>query len=109
MSVPREVQTFGAEVRRRREALGWALPELAKRSGLTQNYIGAVELGLRDPSLSTIMKLAKGFDVPLWELLGSEGMSPEALEFVRLFEGALPDVQEAIQQILTFSSSKRRR
>jgi transcriptional regulator with XRE-family HTH domain len=61
MSVPKEVRAFGAEVRRRRESLGWTLPELAKRSGLTSNYIGSVEIGLRDPSMSTLVKIAKGF------------------------------------------------
>jgi transcriptional regulator with XRE-family HTH domain len=109
MSVPPDVQAFGAEVRRRRESLGWSLPELAKRSGLTPNYIGSVEMGNRDPSLSTMEKIAKGFDVPLWELLGVGGMSPEALECVRLLDGALPEVREAVEHILTFYVDKPRR
>ncbi len=109
MSVPKEVRAFGAEVRRRRESLGWTLPELAKRSGLTANYLGAVEMGLRDPSMSTLVKIAKGFGVPLSELLGAYGFSPVTLECLHLMKEALPDVREAIEDILTFSLRKLRR
>jgi transcriptional regulator with XRE-family HTH domain len=55
---------FGKEVRRRREALGLTLEELAERAGLTPNYVGTVETGKRDPSLSTVLALAKGLRVP---------------------------------------------
>src|SRR5215211_3843198 len=109
MSVPKDVQAFGAEVRRCRESLGWALPKLAKRSGLTPNYIGSVEMGNRDPSLSTLKKIAKGFGVPLSALLGAGGLSPAASEYVRLLERALPEVQEAVKGILTFSAGTPRR
>jgi transcriptional regulator with XRE-family HTH domain len=108
MSVPPEVQAFGAEARRRRESLGWTLSDLATRSGLTPNYLGSVELGIRDPSLSTMEKIANGFDVPLMELLGTDELSPAALEFVRLLKEAKPDVQEAIGLLLTFLSGKQR-
>jgi len=106
MSVPKEVRAFGAEVRRRRESLGWTLPELAKRSGLTSNYIGSVEIGLRDPSMSTVVKIAKGFGVPLSELLGAYGLSPAALECLRLMKEALPDVRGALVDLLTLLSKK---
>src|SRR5215212_9024492 len=108
MSVPIDVQAFGAEVRRRRESLGWALPELAKRSGLTANYIGAIEIGHREPSMSTMWKLAKGFDVPLSDLLGTGVLSPGALECARLLDRAPREVQKAITRILTFYSKPRR-
>ena len=95
-------------MRRRRESLGWPLPKLATRSGLTPNYIGAVELGHREPSLSTMWKIAKGFDVPLSDLLGTGALSPGALECARLLDRAPLEVQEAIARILTFYSKPRR-
>ena len=75
---------FCREVRRRRLALGLTLEQLAERSGLTPNYIGAVELGKRDPSLSTVLALARGFKVPPGEMLGSApGLTPDGRrEFV---------------------------
>jgi len=97
MRLPREVRAFGAEVRRRRESLGWSLPELAKRSGLTYNYIGAIE------------KIAKGFDVPVWELLGRDGLSPSALECARLLHEAPQEVRDAIQTVLEFYGKRPRR
>jgi transcriptional regulator with XRE-family HTH domain len=109
MRLPRDVRAFGAEVRRRRESLGWSLPELAKRCGLTFNYIGAVEMGYREPSLSTMVKLAKGFDAPLSELLGRDGLSPAALECVRLLEDAPQDVRDAIESVLEFCGKRPRR
>ena len=109
MSPPKDVRSFGAEVRRRRESLGWSLPELAKRSRLTANYIGAIEVGHRDPSLSTMVKLAKGFDVPLAELLGRDGLSPAALECVRLLEEVPQNVRDAIESLLEFYGERRRR
>ena len=108
MRLPKDVRAFGAGVRRRRESLGWKLPKLAKRSGLTPNYIGAVEIGHREPSLSTMLKLAKGFGVPLAELFGRDGLSPEALECARLLEEAPQEVREALALILTFYGKPRR-
>lgn len=100
---------FGQEVRRRRRSLGMTLEQLAERSGLTPNYVGTVEAGLRDPSLSTVLSLARGLSVPPGELIGGLGrLSPQALEVARLFEGAPPDVQDAIGRLLRAVQKKRR-
>lgn len=100
---------FGREVRRRRKALGITLEQLAERSGLTPNYIGTVENGRRDPSLSTISALARGLGVPTGELIGGVGeMSSEALEAARLFDSAAPEVQVALLQLLRSVARRRR-
>jgi transcriptional regulator with XRE-family HTH domain len=76
---------------------------------LTPNYIGTVENGRRDPSLSTISALAHGLGVGTGELIGGVAdMSPEGMEAARLFDGAPPDVQSAVLQLLK-SLVKRRR
>ena len=46
------------------------LEQLAESSKLTPNYIGTIENGYRDPSLSTLQGLADGLNVPLAELFG---------------------------------------
>jgi transcriptional regulator with XRE-family HTH domain len=100
---------FGREVRRRRRALGLTLEQLAERSGLTPNYIGTVENGRRDPSLSTISALARGLGVPTGELVGGVGdMSPEAIEAARLFDSAAPEMQGALLQLLRSVARRRR-
>ena len=100
---------FGREIRRRREALGMTLEQLAESSKLTPNYIGTIENGKRDPSLSTVLALARGLRVPPAELFGGlEDLSPPATEAGLLFDGSPSDVQEAVLQILR-SVAKRRR
>ena len=100
---------FGREVRRRRLALGLTLEQLAERSSLTPNYIGTVEHGQRDPSLSTILALARGLGVAPGELLGGIGETgPLALEASRLIEAHPPDVQEAMLELLRSMTRRRR-
>jgi transcriptional regulator with XRE-family HTH domain len=43
--------------------------DLAKRAGLSREYIGRLETGHHDPSLSTLQKLAKALKVKVGELL----------------------------------------
>src|SRR5215471_18835079 len=100
---------FGREVRRRRVALGLTLEELAERSGLTPNYIGTVENGRRDPSLSTVLSLANGLGVPAGELLGGCGdLGPIAAETARLMEAAPPELQQAVLELARAVSRRRR-
>ena len=103
------VVKFGKEIRRRRKGLGMTIEQLSERSGLTPNYIGTVEIGDRDPSLSTITALAKGLSVGPGELLGgTERLAPAAIEAARLFEGAAPEVQEAVLRLLRAVQRRRR-
>jgi transcriptional regulator with XRE-family HTH domain len=100
---------FGREVRRRREALGLTLEQLAESSTLTPNYIGTIENGKRDPSLSTVISLARGLRIAPAELFGGiENLSPAATEAGRLFDAAPAEVQEAVLQILRAVVKKRR-
>jgi transcriptional regulator with XRE-family HTH domain len=96
-----EIADFGREVRVRREALGMTLEALAHRTGLTQNYIGSIERGQRDPSLSTIEVLAKGLGILPGVLCGSmPTLGASAEEMARLFDTALPVIQKSVLQIL---------
>jgi len=92
---------FGMEVRRRRLALHLSLEELAERADLTANYIGTIENGHRDPSLSTIEAIAFALSVPSGELFGPlPTLTAEALEMGRRFDDAPEDVQTAVLMIL---------
>jgi transcriptional regulator with XRE-family HTH domain len=64
---PRE--QFGANVRRRRLAAGLSQEVLSHRSGLALSEISRLENGLRDPRLSTIVRLAAGLALPSTALL----------------------------------------
>jgi transcriptional regulator with XRE-family HTH domain len=74
---------------------------MAERSGLTPNYIGSVEIGKRDPSLSTVLAVAKGLGIQPGELFGSVAdLSPTAEEAANLFDQVAPDMQKAVLSLL---------
>jgi transcriptional regulator with XRE-family HTH domain len=99
---------FGHEIRRRRKALGMTIEQLAEKANLTPNYLGTLEAGRRDPSLSTVLALAKGLSVPPAELFGGPGkLSPEAVEAARLFDGATADHQDIVLRLLRVAQRRR--
>jgi len=101
--------SFGDEVRRRREALGWTLEHLAERATLSPNYVGSVEMGKRDPSLSTILALAKGLRVSPGELLGPvKELSAAGYEVGRTFDASSDDVQDLVVRLLRVTARRRR-
>ena len=101
--------SFGSTVRRKRESLGLTLEQVAERSKLSPNYIGTVENGRRDPSLSTVLALAKALRVPAVELLGGpEELSAGAMEAARLFEACTPEVQDSVARLLRAVARRRR-
>jgi transcriptional regulator with XRE-family HTH domain len=101
--------SFGREVRRRRVALGLTLEQLAEKSGLTASYIGTVETGRRDPSLSTVLSLSQGLGVAVSELLGgSADLSPMAMEAARHFDAFPQEVQMAFLKLLRTIPRRRR-
>jgi transcriptional regulator with XRE-family HTH domain len=52
---------------RRRQGISQA--ELAYRADLNQTAVSRIELGMREPRLSTIVRLANALDVPSSELI----------------------------------------
>ena len=99
---------FGREIRRRREALGMTLEQLAESSKLTPNYIGTIENGLRDPSISVVCSIARGLGVSPSELFGGRtAMSALGHEGGRLFDASPPELQTLILALLQFFVRKR--
>ncbi len=56
-------------LKRLREHQGLTQAQLARKAGLTLGYIGRLEIGMHDPSLSTLRKLAKALKVTLAKLV----------------------------------------
>jgi transcriptional regulator with XRE-family HTH domain len=101
---------LGNEIKRRREALGWTLPELAERADLTPNYIGTIENGLRDPSISTLRAIARGLGIEPGELLTqAPELSAEALEIAKLVDKVPSEVRHSVRAILAAFLRLRRR
>jgi transcriptional regulator with XRE-family HTH domain len=60
---------FGVAIRKLRISKGLTQEELGFESELTRAYISSIELDQKLPSITTIAKLAKAFDLTLSELM----------------------------------------
>jgi transcriptional regulator with XRE-family HTH domain len=93
--------SLGDEVRKQRHAQKLTLENLSERSGLTPHYLSTVETGKRDPSVSTLLKLARALGVPPGDLLEApRAVSSHALTVGRLFDAAPAEVQQGVFMIL---------
>jgi len=61
--------SLGQLVREKRQGANISQEELAARSGLDRTYISGVERGVRNPSLTALLKVAVGLDVSVALLL----------------------------------------
>lgn len=85
-------QSFGRALRKHREARELTLDQVAARAGVTSNYLGSVETGRRDPSLSTVLAVAKGLCMEPSEFFAPfvRDLTPDALEVAKLFDSLPP-------------------
>lgn len=65
----RDLKKFGRSLRARREADGFSQEQLAHDSGLSRNYVGEMERGRRDPTISTLLALAEALGCSPADLL----------------------------------------
>jgi transcriptional regulator with XRE-family HTH domain len=61
---------FGRAIREIRHELGISQEELALRADIQRSYLGGIERGERNPSLTNIVKIAQALDVEPSEILG---------------------------------------
>jgi transcriptional regulator with XRE-family HTH domain len=64
-----QAEQVATEVRRRRQQRGWTLDAAAGRLGVSRRLLAQLEAGQGNPSLSTLLSIAAGFDISLVELL----------------------------------------
>ena len=61
-------KALGKTIRRLRLMAGITQEELGFEAGLERSYVSSVELATKDPSFTTIQKIAAALSVPLSEL-----------------------------------------
>ena len=66
----RELKAFGRHLAGLRKESGLTQEGLAERSGLHTNYIGDLERGERNPTLMTLLSIARGLRCHPRDLLG---------------------------------------
>lgn len=60
-----------------------SLDQLADKTGITKSYLSKLERGLNNPSISTVLKLAKAYDIGVGQLLGSADRETSGISLVR--------------------------
>lgn len=60
---------LGERIRKLRKKRGWTLIEMGEYLGLDRGYLGDLERGTRDPSLTTLQHIARGFGMSVSRLL----------------------------------------
>ncbi len=70
---------FGHAVRRLREGAGLSQEKLGEKTELTRNYIGMIERGETNPTLTVMLSLATALDTTVTALVreAEEGQTPE--------------------------------
>jgi transcriptional regulator with XRE-family HTH domain len=71
------VAAFARRLRETRAASGLTQERLALRSGLHRTEISKLDRGMTDPRLSTIVRLARGLDVPTSALVEDRYEDPQ--------------------------------
>lgn len=62
-------ERLAANIVKLRKDKGWSQEELADRAGLHRTYVSGVERCVRNPTITVVEKLAKAFEVELYQLL----------------------------------------
>jgi len=78
-------EQFGGRLAALRLLSGLSLEDVAASSGLTKSYLSKLERGLSQPSIATVLKLAKTFGISSGKLLG-EVPEPDEISVVRKHE-----------------------
>lgn len=60
---------LGERIKKFRKKRGWTLIEMGEYLGLDRGYLGDLERGARDPSLTTLQHVARGFGLSVSRLL----------------------------------------
>lgn len=103
-----ELSGFGAQVRAKREMLGWTVRDAAPRLGISRSRLSEIERGQSystgnptRPSRELVEKIAEVYGLPLELLLVLAGypeeapleLSPASRDMLVLFERLTPDGQ----------------
>src|SRR5262245_5030815 len=69
MTISPEAVRFGAVIRRIRKERRWTIVKLAQRAGMNANYLGVVEQGGNNTSLTTIVELCDCLGADIGEVM----------------------------------------
>jgi transcriptional regulator with XRE-family HTH domain len=96
----RAIQRFGKQLQRLRTNRSLTQEQLAVTAGLSRTFLTRLELGQHDPSLSTLVRLAKVLKISVTELIGE---SVSASQWWQVGEDRFATREEAEDRARTMS------
>jgi transcriptional regulator with XRE-family HTH domain len=88
---------FARRLRQLRLRSGLTQEKLAERSELSRNYIGLLELEKREPSLSSLLRLATALSCSVDDLVGTPVTEKTPPFRIKIFEARKRQMLEAVQ------------
>jgi len=88
---------FSNNLRKYRHDFGLTQIALAKKTGVSTNFVNDIEAGKKWASLSTMVKIANVFDIHIYELLKPPNLLPDNLNSI--LKKYTEDVSTAIDGI----------
>jgi transcriptional regulator with XRE-family HTH domain len=71
--MPTVQQRFGKRVRELRQQRGWTQEQLGLKAGKHWTYIGGIERGTRNPTITVAEAIAAALEVPMGSLFEDQG------------------------------------
>lgn len=94
--------TIGSRIRTARESKGLSQGQLQKKTGIKREYLSKLENDeLKNPTIGTLSKIAKGCDLTLVELLGGKEKNATDLELAEV-KSQLTQKEEALNEVYSF-------
>lgn len=87
---------LGARLRAQREARGYTQARLAEKVGVTPNYLGVIERGLKLPTLDKLVLFAKALEINPAELLGDVRPQDQWIEDVLVVAASIPEARRGL-------------
>ncbi len=94
------VPNLGEKLKRWRLEANLSQAALGERASLSSGYVGLIERGDRDPSMTVVCALLNALGVGPAVFFADEGVSPRTYEFETLFKGAPMEVRQAVLLLL---------
>ena len=73
---------FSENIRKHRNGNNWSQVTLAKKTGVSINFVNDIESGKKWASPATMIKIANVFNIQVYELLRPAGLFPDNLNSI---------------------------
>ena len=90
---------FSENVRKHRTGLRWSQAFLAKKAGVTTNFVNDIEAKRKWASPATMVRLASAFGIEAYELIRPPALFPDNLDGI--LKNYTGEILAAIEQIGT--------